>query len=236
MIEMLEKEICNLLERLAGGDVAEYHRNVLRGLVETPIELSAHNTALLIIDPQHSFTSGRWKQSIGPNGDIEVAPICLAFDNCARLLTTLDRSVETMFTRCPFPGSSFDWDRRLCSVLDDKEPFFIKPGNSVLWPPNNGYREWVESFVARGKNRLVMGGCTLNSCVRVSAMDTVQLFKDSGLQVIADLSICGARTCNYVPSTEYDGISSVESAIRQMKAAGVQVIHSIIWQKENLKG
>lgn len=49
---------------VAGGDVAEYHRNVLRCLDGTHIELPAHNTALFIIDPQHSFTTGRWKQSI----------------------------------------------------------------------------------------------------------------------------------------------------------------------------
>ncbi|MCP5102753.1 MAG: cysteine hydrolase, partial [bacterium] len=185
---------------------------------------------LLIIDPQRSFTSGVWMRSIGANAGLEVAPIRLAFDNCAQMLSELSSTVETMFTRCPFPPGSYDWDERFDSLIKDSQPYFIKPGNSVMWPPTNGFREWVDGLLANDKNILVMGGCTLNSCVRVSAIDTMELFKSRGLQVVVDLSISGARTSNFTPSSQYGGLSSVESAILQMREAGVHVARHVTWR------
>ena len=169
-------------------------------------------------------------QSMGPKGDHEVMPIRLAFDNCARLLEVGYRRLETMFTRCPFPPESYDWDERLDAILADAQLYFVKPGNSVLWPPTNGFAQWVEGLLARGKHTLVMGGCTLNSCLRVSASETQQCFRDDGLRVVVDLSLCGARTRNYIQSPFFGGMSSVESAIRQMAASGVTVAERVEWR------
>jgi len=44
------------------------------------------------------------------------------------------------------------------------------------------------------------------------------------------LSICGARTRNFLPSPLYNGLSAVESAVNQMAAAGVQVVRRIEWK------
>jgi hypothetical protein len=192
--------------------------------------ISSDKAGLLIIDPQCSFTSGVWMQSIGTNAEFEVEPICQAFDNCARMLSKLGGCVETMFTRCPFPPGSYDWDERFNQVIKDSQLYFIKPGNSVMWPPVNGFREWVQCLLAHDKKTLVMGGCTLNSCVRVSSIDTLQFFKVDGLRVVVDLSICGARAGNFTPSSQYNGLSSVESAVQQMKEAGVQVVRHVIWK------
>ena len=93
-----------------------------------------------------------------------------------------------------------------------------------MWPPTNGFREWVAGLLADGKKVLIMGGCTLNSCVRVSSIDTMHFFQEQGLQVVVDLSISGARTSNYAPSSQYNGLSAVESAIQQMRQSGVLVI------------
>jgi hypothetical protein len=41
-----------------------------------------------------------------------------------------------MFTRCPFPPGSYDWDDRLAEIIDNKQLYFIKPGKSVLIPPS----------------------------------------------------------------------------------------------------
>jgi hypothetical protein len=81
----------------------------------------------------------------------------------------------------------------------------------------------VEDLLARGKTRLILGGCTLNSCVRVSAVETRRLFADRGLRVVVDLGLCGSRLGNYAPSAEFGGLSSVESAVREMRVAGVRV-------------
>ena len=44
------------------------------------------------------------------------------------------------------------------------------------------------------------------------------------MQVVVDLSLCGARTGNYARSEMFGGRSSVESAVREMMAAGVRVM------------
>jgi len=75
-----------------------------------------------------------------------------------------------------------------------------------------------------------MGGCTLNSCLRVSALETQRSFADRGLRVAVDLSLAGARTSNYVPSELFGGMSAVASAVREMIAAGVRVVSGITWQ------
>jgi hypothetical protein len=137
---------------------------------------------------------------------------------------------EIMFSRCPFPPYSYPWDNRLSSVIDEGQHYFIKPGNSILWPPTNGFREWVDRLIQSGRTTLVMGGCTLNSCVRVSALEVRKRFEEQDLRVMVDLSLCGGRTGNYVKSSFFGGRSSVESAVREMWEAGVQVVPRLSWE------
>ena len=61
-------------------------------------------------------------------------------------------------------------------------------------------------------------------------------FNGKNLQIVVDLSICGARTRNYLPSPLYNGLSAVESAVHQMAAAGVQVVRRVEWKKNKPKG
>jgi hypothetical protein len=222
--------VVSLLERVIGGELAGDYQTLVGDSCESRVELSAADGALLILDPQRSFTSGVWMQSVGAGADTEVAPIRLAFDHCARLLRELDRRVETMFTRCPFPPDSYAWDETLRDIIDDSQLYFVKPGNSVLWPPTNGFGKWADHLVQRGKTTLVMAGCTLNSCLRVSAVETQRRFADRGLRVAVDLALAGARTSNYAPSELFGGISAVEAAVREMIAAGVRVAPQVTWE------
>jgi hypothetical protein len=183
--------------------------------------------AVLLIDPQRSFTSGAWMESIGAQASADVGPIRQAFDNCAAFLHTYYRRLEIMFTRCPFPPVSYQWDAQLDKRVDPAQLYFLKPGNNVLFPPHNGYRDWITSCLRDGKHVLLVGGCTLNSCVRVSAIETQELFGERNLQVVVDLSLCGARLRNYKASPQFHGLSAVESAVRQMIAAGVKVVRKV---------
>jgi hypothetical protein len=167
---------------------------------------------------------------MGPIGELEVTPIRLAFDNCAGLLKAVYQRVEVMFTRCPFPPESYGWDERLDEIIDSGQFYFIKPSNNVLLPRTNGYREWVEGLIRCGKKTLVMGGCTLNSCLRVSAIETRRCFQNGVLDVVVDLSLAGARTSNYANSSQFGGLSSVEFAMREMTEAGVKVAELVEWQ------
>ena len=194
------------------------------------VRRSRNTTALLIIDPQRSFTDGIWMRSIGYRAEKDVAPIRLAFDRCAAVLHRLYGRLEVMFSRCPFPPESYEWYEPLANILSRLQPYFIKPGNSILFPRTNGFREWIDQCIAQGKRSLVIGGCTLNSCVRVSSMETQALFPSDRLQVIVDMSLCGARGRNYLPSPEFGGESAVTSAVVQMTDAGVSVVRGVKWE------
>jgi nicotinamidase-related amidase len=216
-----------MLREALGSEASNDYQELVEEVAGGGMDLHGHEVAILIIDPQESFTSGAWKRSIGPGGDREVEPLKLAFANCAALLESCGGRIETMFTRCPFPPRSYGWDERVVDHVDERQPYFVKPGNSALWPPTNGVREWVEALARARKRALVVGGCTLNSCVRISAVELQKHAGDLGLQVVVDLSLCGARLENYARSPEFEGRSSVESAVRQMTARGVLARSSI---------
>jgi len=224
-----ENDVVALLYRIAGSDVGDEYRATLDGLAPLATPLERDRTALFLIDPQRSFTEGAWMRSIGQNAEREVLPIRMAFRNCAQRLQTDAGRTEKMFSRCPFPFDSYGWDRHLEALLHERQPYFVKPGNSILWPPTNGFATWVEGLLNRGKSNLVFGGCTLNSCVRISAIEVQQRFAGRGLQVLVDLSLCGGRASNYMRSPEFGGRSSSEAAIREMQSAGVQVVPQLAW-------
>jgi hypothetical protein len=217
----------SLLLEYAGNAAADAYLTLQNDL--NLIRLAPNDAALLLIDPQKSFTTGVWMRSTGRKPHINVGPIRLAFDNCSKLLGQLYGKMEVMFTRCPFPPSSYPWDNRLSAILDRKQLYFIKPGNSVLFPPTNGFQEWMARCIKSQRHILVIGGCTLNSCLRVSAIETFKQFHHHPLQVVVDLSLSGARITNYQPSPRYDGQSAVASAIRQMRNAGIKVVKQVLW-------
>ncbi|MBW2453079.1 MAG: hypothetical protein JRI68_01135 [Deltaproteobacteria bacterium] len=209
---------------------ADDYRALAEGPDGAPLELSRGDGVMLVIDPQRSFTRGSWAQSMGPDATAQVAPIALAFAGCARLLASQAPLPEVMFTRCPFPPDSYDWDEAIAAILPGDQPYFVKPGNSVLWPPTNGCETWLRRQLARGRTQLVMAGCTLNSCVRVSAIETQKLLGPAGLQVVVDLGLAGARRDNYLRSAQFGGRSSVGAAIDEMRTSGVTVTTQVVWQ------
>lgn len=222
-------EMISLLKRITHLEVANTYQNFLKNEGVDKLKIETDRAVFLVIDPQRSFTQGVWMKSIGSEAELEVKPIQLAFDTCSRWMHKNSGRIETMFTRCPFPPCSYDWDDAFTGVIDAKQLYFIKPGNSVLYPPTNGFREWVKGFMDKGKKILVMAGCTLNSCVRKSSIETQKYFKNRKLQVVVDLSMSGSRTSNFIPSFLYGGSSAVESAVREMMGAGVWVAESIQW-------
>jgi hypothetical protein len=227
------EETCNdlnlLLKQITNSDVANSYQDFLKHMSIDSPKISTRNAAALIIDPQRSFTKGVWMKSIGGNAELEVKPIQLAFENCAKFLYKNKRLLKTMFTRCPFPLESYDWDDAFTDIIDARQLYFIKPGNSVLFPSTNGFRGWLEKNIKDGKRILVIGGCTLNSCVRKSSIEIQKYYKNHDLQIIVDLSLSGARTSNYLHSPLYAGLSAVEFAIREMTDKGVWVAQRVHW-------
>lgn len=209
---------------------ADDYRALVEGPEGAPLELSRRAGMMLIIDPQRAFTRGVWAQSMGSAAATQTTPIALAFASCARLLTRQSPLPEMVFTRCPFPPDSYDWDEAIAALLPGDQPYFVKPGNSVLWPPTNGFEAWTRRKLEGGRNQLVMAGCTLNSCVRVSAIETQRLLGPAGLQVVVDLGLAGARRDNYLRSAQFGGRSSVGAAVDEMRSSGVTVTAQVVWQ------
>jgi len=224
----------SLLDNFAGSNVAQNYQRFLNSL-ET-LHVSTDDAALLILDPQRSFTKGAWMRSIGTEAEVDIKPIELAFYKCAELLKKYYGCIDIMFTRCPFPPASYGWDDQLAKIIDRSQLYFIKPGNSVLFPPTNGFRQWVDWCINSGKRILIFGGCTLNSCLRVSSIETFEYYKKKSLQVVVDLNLSGARMTNFIKSPAYNGLSAVESAIRQMTEAGVKVVKHVSWQPFSERG
>jgi hypothetical protein len=220
-----ENELIHILKQTAGNEIAEDYKRILQTLDFKRVCLK--DTVLLIIDPQRSFTKGVWMKSIGAQAQQDIKAIESGFRNCSQLIRRYGNSIETMFSRCPFPPDSYEWEDHFRGIINAIHPYFIKPGNSIMFPSTNGYRQWIERILGKGKSILVIGGCTLNSCVRVSAIETQKFFKNKHLRVIADLSICGARIENYRQSSMFGGLSSVESAIHEMIKSGVEVVRNL---------
>lgn len=201
------------------------------GLVSGTLARDA--SIVIILDPQRAFTRGIWMRSIGPGAEADVEPIKFAFRQCAAFLGQNDGKMPVMLTRCPFPPESYQWDDQLAEIISPNQLYIIKPGNSVLFPPGNGFTEWVENWIEKGRLNLIIGGCTLNSCVRMSAIETLNAFKHKNLRVIVDLNLCGARARNFEPSQKFKGVSAVASAVEQMQEAGVNVVNGVKWIGEN---
>mmetsp|Transcript_29829 Transcript_29829/g.65190 ORF Transcript_29829/g.65190 Transcript_29829/m.65190 type:complete len:309 (-) Transcript_29829:88-1014(-) len=201
--------------------------------------------ALLLIDLQRAFTTGSWAQWFGVD---QCEPIRQAISRTHKLLLrfqdgTLAPPSMMLTTRCPYSGSDFKLDYEV-SCLEDT-PFVIKPSTNVMLA--EGFHAWMLSAIqTKGIKTLVVGGCTTTSCVRVSSAAVQKEFANQGLQVVVDLSLCGAREDNYLPTADLDpvlrkiygeeackGRSAVDLAVLQMRSAGVQVVESYTWKQSS---
>ena len=200
-----------------------------------PASPASSPVALLLIDPQLAFTEGAWACHFG-----DVAPIRRAFAELRTLLTSgvLERcSVSLLTTRVPYSAPDCDVEPSLAPFLD-AAPFVVKPNTDVT--ASDGFPEWLAARRGERLRRLVVGGCTTTSCVRVSSQRIKRAHPD--LDVVVDLSLCGARDANHEKTAAADaelvaiygpelchGRSAVDLAIHQMREAGVEVVERYHW-------
>ena len=81
-----DHDMISLLKEIAPLDTANKHKKFLNEMDINTLKIPADKAALLIIDPQRSFTKGAWMKSIGFKAEVEVQPIQLAFAKCAQFL------------------------------------------------------------------------------------------------------------------------------------------------------
>lgn len=224
----------------------------------------AGGVALVLIDCQQAFVRGCWMAGVG-KADVE--PILAVYDRIASFLPTVSADTRVLVTQCPFPTAS---DFELYPPVRDallswsssrgaSVKRVVKPGNSVLRA--SGAIQWFDEAVADGVRTVVIAGCTLTSCVRVSATDVHRRYGSSyGLRTCVDLSLCGARASNYVKRcdsclqsylTGYCSSSHsanckcgdesqtamkspVDRTVADMKSVGIGVLDSFDWSSRDV--
>ena len=210
------------------------------------LRLRSSKTILLLIDLQQSFTVGSWKHMVTspPDG---VNAIIKAFQQCSLLLRSIPPSQLLILSQCPFwLSSDYSLDPQVSCFLNKKEhKRVVKPGNSIL--DASGFESHVDSLLLADPeiDTIVIGGCTLTSCVRVSSGAVRRKYSDK-LSVVVSLELCGARDANYkqrcmacfrkyMDRVELgecgecdreggDKMSPVDRAVRDMRDAGCVVV------------
>ena len=158
--------------------------------------LSYNKTVILLIDLQQAFTVGCWRKCVAPPPD-GVTAIIEAFNRCSQLLRNIPPSPLLIFSQCPFMLSSdYSLDPRINSLVRQEYKFVIKPGNDIL--DADGFESYLDSLLQSNPDidSILIGGCTLTSCVRVSSCSVYRRYSDR-LCVIVSLELCGARDENY---------------------------------------
>lgn len=158
--------------------------------------LTYNRTVILLIDLQQAFTVGSWRKYVAPPPD-GVTAITEAFNRCSLLLKNVPPSPLLIFSQCPFMQSSdYSLDPGINSLVRQEYKFVIKPGNDIL--DADGFESYLDSLLQANPSidSVLIGGCTLTSCVRVSSCSVYRKYSDR-LRVIVSLEMCGARDENY---------------------------------------
>ncbi|UJR30005.1 hypothetical protein I4U23_017551 [Adineta vaga] len=205
--------------------------------------------ALILIDPQNGFINdGCWARMFPPG---QSTPILEAFHHIVSFLRSIPNpsSIPILISETGFSHH----DRQIfepienelsqCNFLSITRTYKPHTNLSVC----SGVRQWLQEQVHENID-VVIGGCTITSCVRDSSIQIKKLFPQ--LKLFVDQSLCAARKDNYIqrcqkclerymihasPPVEEcavclgkdsneKSISPVELAFQQMKNAGVKVV------------
>ena len=217
------------------------------------LQLRYSRTILLLIDLQQSFTVGSWRHMVTPPPD-GVNAIIKAFQQCSLLLRSVPPNQLLILSQCPFMLSSdYYLDPKISCLLTKKEhKRVVKPGNCIL--DASGFESHLDSLLLSNPeiDTILIGGCTLTSCVRVSSCALRRQYADR-LRVVVCLELCGARDANYtqrcldcfrkymdrievgdcVECAKEGGekISPVDRAVRDMRDAGCVVVSRIHFEE-----
>ena len=128
----------------------------------------------------------------------DVNAIIKAFQQCSTLLSSIPPDQLLILSQCPFSLSSdFSLDHSIsCLRTKKKHKLVLKPGNNIL--DASGFESHLDSLLLAYPELdcIMVGGCTLTSCVRVSSCAVREKYSDR-LSVVVPLELCGARDANY---------------------------------------
>jgi hypothetical protein len=205
--------------------------------------------ALILIDPQNGFINdGDWSRMF-PIG--QTIPILEAFNRIALFLRSIQnpQSIPILISETGFSSRDRQIFEPIANELSQRGFLSItrtyKPHTNLSICP--GVRQWLnEQFEA--KLDILIGGCTITSCIRDSSIQMKKMFPQ--LNLFVDQNLCAARKDNYlqrcdkclekymmnasspIQQCEFclkkdltkQIISPVELAYQQMKDIGVNVV------------
>jgi hypothetical protein len=207
--------------------------------------------ALILIDPQNGFINdGSWSRMF-PIG--QSTPILEAFNRIVLFLRSIPNpsSIPVLISETGFSHRDRQIYEPIANELSQRKFHSItrayKPHTNLSICP--GVHQWLHEQL-EAKLDVVIGGCTITSCVRDSSIQMKKMF--SQLNFYVDQNLCAARKDNYVQRCQkcferymIDGSSSIQEcaiciskdlteqivspvqlAYQQMKDAGVNVVTS----------
>ena len=201
----------------------------------------AKRFALILIDPQNGFVNdGSWSRMFS---DGQSLPILEAFHRIVSFLRSIPNlsSIPILVSQTGF----ISHDRQIFEPIANELPLSItrvyKPHTNLSICP--GVEQWLSEQLKSNLD-IVIGGCTITSCVRDSSIEMKKLFPQ--LNFFVHENLCAARKDNYLFRCErcferymIDGsslmndcsicprkslLSPVQFAYEQMKDAGVNVV------------
>jgi len=201
--------------------------------------MTTYDTLFVVIDAQRAFVdpAGSLVRAYGID---EVRPSVEALARLRAHLGRCDARTRCVFVRSEYRPGQFT-DGRLDAPLSE----LCVPGlnidcewaagldttraNTVITKHQedageaDGYRAVVEQSVRNGTRQIVLTGFQLTTCVRASALTTVDLVRGRGTRVVVAEALSGARASSYVPMATG---SRVEATRRELRAAGVVLTDS----------
>jgi hypothetical protein len=207
--------------------------------------------ALILIDPQNGFINDGYWSRMFPIG--QSIPILEAFNRIVLFLRSISNphSIPILISETGFSNHDRQIFEAISNELSQGEFLSItrtfKPHTNLSICP--GVRQWLYEQL-EAKLDIVIGGCTITSCIRDSSIQMKKMFPQ--LNFFVDQNLCGARKDNYIERCEkcfekymIDGslniqqceiclkkdltkqmISPVQLAYQQMKDVGVNVVEN----------
>lgn len=206
--------------------------------------------ALILIDSQNGFINdGYWSRMFSKDQTI---PILDGFNRIVLFLRSITNpeSIPILISQTGFSSRDQQIYEPILNELSQRKflsiTYTYKPHTNLSICP--GVRQWLSEQLENQLD-IVIGGCTITSCVRDSSIQMKKLFPQ--LNFIVDQNLCAARKDNYIQRCEkclenymIDGsipvrpceicltktnlLSPVELAYQQMKDIGINVVEKFL--------
>lgn len=205
--------------------------------------------ALILIDPQNGFINdGCWSRMFS---DGQTTSILESFHHIVLFLHSIPNpnSIPILISKTGFSSHDREIFGPIASELSQRGfpsiTHTYKPHTNLSICP--GVYEWLKEQLD-AKLDIVIGGCTITSCIRDSSIQIKKMFPK--LNIFIDKNLCGARKDNYIQRCQQcfekymnyglsplqncvtclnknltnELLSPVQLAFKQMKDAGIIIV------------